>query len=326
MESLTKNKKTTHEIVQLLKESLGLEADAAAVSELTEGSFNAVYKIVLNNGARYVLKIAPNPEALIRRNEKEIMSAEVEALRFIKKQTAVPAPEVLCYSKKSSCCDSPFLIMQWMNGEDYLRASNDYSQEERKDILFELGAMTCDFHQIHGAAFGLLGEGGGRFPKWSEAFSSLFQNTLEDGVDAKVTLPVAYDALIKLEEKAIPFLNDVVTPCLIHGDLWMGNVLVHNGKISALLDFERSLWGDPLMEYPFGLLRNNADFLKGYQHSAMEEPDFSMQLRRALYTLYHYLIVIIEKPYRGFKTGASDYFVNQKLIAQVKLIENLFSR
>lgn len=325
MDSLTKNKKTTAEIIKLCNQSLRLEADVTSISELTNGSFNAVYKVTLANGRRYVLKIAPHETARILRNEKKIMQAEAEALHLIKKHTAALVPEVLYYSDALACCDSPFMIMEWMCGEDYQYASSGYSDETKQKVLFELGTMTYAFHQIHGEAFGQLGKDGLQFSTWSEAFSTFFQNILADGMDANVTLPFDYDYLFQLEQRVRPFLNDVTVPCLIHGDLWLGNVLVHNEKISALLDFERALWGDPLMEYPFGLLRNNMDFLNGYEHLILDGADFSFCVRRALYNLYHYLIMQIEKTYRGFKDGNSDYFVNQKIIASANSIEKLFS-
>lgn len=326
MDSLTKNKKTNHEIENLLKHALCLEADVETILELTKGSFNAVYKIAMSNGNQYVLKIAPDASTPILRNEKNIMAAEVEALNLIKTHTSVPAPQVLYYSDYSSYCDSPFMIMQCMNGEDYQYVCNSYSHEVKKNVLFELGTMTYDFHQIRSTTFGTLGNNTIQFPTWSESFSAFFKNILEDGIDANVQLPFDYDYFFKLLERVNPLLNDVKTPCLVHGDLWLGNVLVHNEKISALLDFERSLWGDPLMEYPFGLLRNNSGFLRGYKHLALDVSNFSLQIRRTIYNLYHYLIGVIEKPYRGFKEGTANYFVNQKIIEEADSIEKLFSK
>lgn len=324
MESLTKNKKADYEIADLFKQSMGLEADIAVISELTEGSFNAVYEILLSNATRYVLKIAPNASVPVLRNEKNIMQAEVAALRLIKAHTSVPVPEVLYYSNQPPCCDSPCMIMQWMCGEAYQYASGGYSDEMKQNVMLELGGMTAQFHQIHDVCFGIPGENGASFSTWSEAFSTLFKNILQDGIDANVSLPLDYDDLFQLGERVNPFFKDVTVPSLVHGDLWLGNVLVHNGKISALLDFERALWGDPLMEYPFGLLRNNADFLTGYRHSVLDDADFSVRIRRALYNLYHYLIVRIEKPYRGFQGNTSDYFTNQKIRAEANFMEQLF--
>lgn len=323
MESLTKNKKGNSEIAVLIKEALGSQTNIADISELTKGSFNAVYKITLADKSQCALKIAPNASAPILRNEKNIMKAEVRALHIIKAHTAMPAPEILYASETSSLCDSPFAIMQWMKGEEYQTAAPGYSDEAKNAVLSELGKMTHAFHQIYGTAFGPLGNESAQFSTWYDAFSALFQNILEDGIAANVKLPFDYDYLFKLEEKGKPFLKDVTTPCLIHGDLWPGNILVSNGKISALLDFERSLWGDPLMEYPFGLIRNNKAFLKGYGPFSFDASGVSAQVRRTLYNLYHYLIVIIEKPYRGFKSGNADYFVTQKIIAEANSLKNL---
>lgn len=324
MDSLTKNKKTDWEITELLRSCPEIHGAVRSITELTKGSFNAVYQVELSGGGLCVLKIAPAASAPVLRNERHAMQAEVEALRRLRAQGLLPAPRVLRYSE-SGRCDSPFLIMQWMRGEDYQSVAARLPEETQREILTQLGAMTRTIHQIRGAAFGPLGGSGDLFPTWGEAFFALYRNLLQDGAAAQVSLPLAYDELYRLEERAHPFLSEVQTPCLIHGDLWMGNILVDHRKISALLDFERSLWGDPLMEYPFGLLRRNQEFLRGYRDPVWRAADLSVQIRRALYNLYHDLIVRIEMPYRGVGNPGACFFADQKIMARARHLERLLS-
>ena len=56
--------------------------------------------------------------------------------------------------------------------------------------------------------------------------------------------------------EAHPALDEVQSPRLVHWDLWDGNVFVDpaTAQITGISDFERSLWGDPLMEVNFGAL------------------------------------------------------------------------
>ena len=62
-------------------------------------------------------------------------------------------------------------------------------------------------------------------------------------------------------------LDEVSEPALVHWDLWAGNVFVKDGKITGITDFERALWGDPLMEHYFRMItepKRPEAFLRGY--------------------------------------------------------------
>jgi hypothetical protein len=52
----------------------------------------------------------------------------------------------------------------------------------------------------------------------------------------------------------------------VQWDLWDGNVLVDpaSGALTGYLDFERALWGDPLLEFQFGPHGRAADVVAGY--------------------------------------------------------------
>lgn len=69
--------------------------------------------------------------------------------------------------------------------------------------------------------------------------------------------------LSRLEEEK-EFFEEVTVPCLVHWDLWEGNVFVSGGKITGIIDWERALWADPLLELGFRTYDDPADFLEGY--------------------------------------------------------------
>lgn len=94
------------------------------------------------------------------------------------------------------------------------------------------------------------------------------------------------------------FLKEVATPSLVHWDLWDGNVFVENGRITGLIDCERALWGDPLMEYYFrSLAGDNFPFCRGYGKEAFTNAE---RERMELYDWYLALILRIECVYRQY--------------------------
>ena len=66
--------------------------------------------------------------------------------------------------------------------------------------------------------------------------------------------------------KHAPALDAVAEPRLVHWDAWDPNFFVRNGEVTGLVDFERALWADPLMEAQFRPLYGEgiANVLRGY--------------------------------------------------------------
>ena len=250
------------------------------------------------------------------------MEAEVKALQIVESSVHIQVPMIYCYLDDLKYCDSPYTIMQFIDGNNFQSAVKFLSNEERKHIFIELGKLTRKIHSVKEEKFGLLGQPDLQFDTWRDAFFKIFQNILEDGIAANVKLPYGYDYYYNLLDATIPCLEKVTEACLLHGDLWPGNVLVKDNKISAILDFERSIWGDPLMEYPFGLISEKEYFSQGYFDTyKWDFSDINIEIRRILYNLYHYLVVKIEKLYRGLESSGANYFADQKIISQLKCIQ-----
>jgi len=56
-------------------------------------------------------------------------------------------------------------------------------------------------------------------------------------------------------------LDEITRPQFLHGDLWTVNILVTHGEegptISAILDSDRTSWGDPMADWTMFLLHRN---------------------------------------------------------------------
>jgi fructosamine-3-kinase len=100
-------------------------------------------------------------------------------------------------------------------------------------------------------------------------------------------------------------LAAVTTPSLVHFDLWDGNVLVADGHLTGLVDGERHLWGDPLVDFVSPALFQDIfatpdhPYVRGYQQVRPLLMDEGVRIRVRLYRLYLYLLMIVEGPSRG---------------------------
>ena len=96
----------------------------------------------------------------------------------------------------------------------------------------------------------------------------------------------------------MPALDEVTEACLVHWDLWDGNIFIHEGQISGIIDFERAFWGEPLIEHYFSHFSQCAAFEEGYGRAVVTETE---RIRRSLYDLFLDLILVIECAYRQYE-------------------------
>lgn len=314
MHSLTKNRKSEASIRAMAGRAFP-EAKVLKIAEMNQGLFNAAYQVVLTDGTRTVLKIAPAPEVPVMRYEKGIMRAEVQAMALVRQKTDVPVPAVFFSDASRTLCDADYFFMEHLEGERYDLQKSALSASEKEELEASIGAYNRQINEISGARFGYPAQPEKQKASWNEAFLLLVDELLLDGEEHAVPLPLSYPAMRAVFREYGGCLHEVKQPRLVHWDLWDGNVLVKGHKVSGILDFERALWGDPLMEYYFSGRYDNAAFLKGYGENPAAGAE--AERRRALYNLYLYLVMMIEYAFRGYESQ------NQRIWAEGKLRQEL---
>jgi hypothetical protein len=80
--------------------------------------------------------------------------------------------------------------------------------------------------------------------------------------------------------------------------------------------FVRALWGDPLMEVQFRTLEAPAGFAEGYGRLMLSTP--AERLRRVLYNIYLYLIMVIEATYRQYDSDELEQWARQQLAHELE--------
>ncbi|QYR21384.1 aminoglycoside phosphotransferase family protein [Paenibacillus sp. sptzw28] len=306
MESFTKNKKSKAMIDGMIEKAFaGLRA--ISIEELSEGFFNAAYLIELSNGQEVVLKIAPPENTIVMSHEKNMMFSEVQSMRLVAEKTGVPVASVLFYDNSHDVCEADYFLMEKMPGNSYHSLLKELSEAEKQSIEYQIGQYNSQINTIVGDRFGYFGQPEKQGSVWFDVFKSIVQDAIHDANALNIDLHTDTRNLMELLDRDKVYFDEVTKPRLVHWDLWAGNVFIENGKVTGLIDFERCLWADELMEVGFRSFANNRHFLGGY---GIRELADKQKIRSRWYDMYLFLISALECDYRRYDDrGVYDWAI-----------------
>jgi aminoglycoside phosphotransferase (APT) family kinase protein len=304
MESKTKNKKTREQLESMARRAfngLGLADGEDAVREMKEGWFNVAYGLRLADGREVVLKIAPPQGAEVLQYEKNIMATEVASMRLAHRNPTIPVPEIYYYDDARDLCDSDYFFMEMLSGDNLEHVKASLPAEAQESIDRHIGEIIREINKFPGTYFGYDGNPNLRATTWKEAFLKIIESVLEDALRKKATFDFSYDEIRAAVQKHASALDEVTQPCMVHWDAWNPNFFVRDGKVVGILDFERVLWAEPLMEAQFryfgGDPVNHA--MRGYGKTEFTPTE---EQRRQLYSLHLALVMNVECYYRNYDT------------------------
>ena len=307
MESKTKNKKTREQIERMTNrafDGVGLNTSEDAIQELKEGWFNAAYNIRLTDDREVILKIAPPQGAEVMQYEKNIMATEVASMRLVRSNAAIPVPEIYFFDDSHDLCDSDYFFMEKIYGDNLEHVKANLPVETQESVDLQIGEIIREINSFPGVYFGYDGNPDLRANTWREAFIKIVDSVLEDAARKKVEFDVGYDELRDAVQKHASALEEVRTPCLVHWDAWSLNFFVREGRIAGIIDFERALWAEPLMEAQFRSLffgEGITNSMRGYGKTSFT---FTEEQRNHLYSLHLALVMQTECFYRNYDTDA----------------------
>jgi aminoglycoside phosphotransferase (APT) family kinase protein len=304
MESKTKNKKTWEQITSMARrafDGLGLAGDEGAVRELKEGWFNAAYNVRLADGREVILKIAPPQAAEVMQYEKNIMATEVASMRLVRQNPAIPVPEIYFFDDARDLCDADYFFMEKVDGDNLEHVKASLPVETQNAIDLHIGAIIREVNTFPGVYFGYDGNPALRADTWKETFVKIVDAVLEDAARKQAVFDYSYDDLRGAILKHAPALEEIATPCLVHWDAWNPNFFVRDGKITGIIDFERALWAEPLMEAQFRQLfgEGASHAMRGYGKTSFTTAE---EQRKQLYSLHLALTMNTECYYRNYDT------------------------
>jgi aminoglycoside phosphotransferase (APT) family kinase protein len=317
-------------VIEDLLARAGIDPDQVAdAAPLAGGTFNNVSRVTLTSGKRLILKAAPEIPTLTY--EWRILRTEALYYELAGPHRNVPAVIHTGFDAHNDAAD--FILMTEIPGSPWPSVADRLGDDQRQGLRGELGRIVAGLHSITGTGFGYPARP--LMASWRAAFRGMVTDVLADGDRyGAVLLPrppgEIYDAMAAHES----VLDEVTTPVLVHFDLWDGNILVDfddagSPRIGGLIDAERAFWGDPLAEFvSLALLADINDdpaFLTGYRDAGGPASlDASSRIRLALYSVYLYLIMLIEAEPRGFGTAQREWLerrVAPALTAELEVLE-----
>ncbi|KUJ16631.1 kinase-like protein [Mollisia scopiformis] len=216
-----------------------------------------------------------------------VQLSEAAALRFVAEMTSVPVPKVYSAFQKDR---SSYIIMDFIDGEVIGEGWDKRSEAEKASLFAQLKDMFEELHNIPHPRPGVLASSDmqslydKRLWKGSHGFGpfaneSDFHMFLRCGVHIEDDMIKKETCTWVTDEQKEEMRQMVI--CFTHGDASSSNVMVKDGKVVALIDFELSGFYPEYWEYTTAMNVNRFDgfwkeevpkFLKQYpEELQMEE-------------------------------------------------------
>lgn len=323
MQSVTKMKLSSKQIIKMVREAFGKNKELKDILELTDGYFNSAYMIQFKNRKKAVLKVSPLKDTKVMSYEKNIMKTEAYVLKKLYKIKDVPVPKILHYGDKSKVIENEFIFMEYINGVPLNKIRKHISENQYRSLSSNLGKIVKKINGIKGEYFGYISQENKRFTTWSEAFLCMIKELLDDAQDMDITLPYGKTKLYNMIGKQQDVLDRVKEPSLVHKDLWEGNIFIDPDKVSitGIVDCERALFGDPLLEPVCGFILESESFMKTFIGRITLNRD--EYIRTILYRVYLCLIMVIECYYRKYPDGNSEERARSNLDGVLQILLKL---
>ncbi|HWA71427.1 MAG TPA: fructosamine kinase family protein [Polyangiaceae bacterium] len=197
----------------------------ARVSRLSGGDINDAFQIELEDGARWFVKSSPSAPP-------ELFPAEARGLELLRRPGTLRVPTVRAVSDAQDPIG--FLVLELLEPG---RPSADFDER--------LGRGLAGLHRSHAPVFGLdhdnfigsLPQTNAPCPTWAEFFRTRrLEPQLERAVNSGQASYAMRRGFARLFERLSELVGPDEPPCLLHGDLWSGNVHVTESGEPCLLD------------------------------------------------------------------------------------------
>lgn len=285
------------------------------LDRLTGGLFATTYRATLDDGRRVVAKTAPTASDRLLTHERDLLRTEALVYELAAGRPDLPMPRVLLTDFTRTVVPSDVVVASHLDGVPLTTLVQDgrLPADVRARVEPQLGGFMAALHRITGERFGYPDAATGLAgPTWPEAFGRMVGALLADarawGTDVSAA---GIGAALERHRGA---LAEVVRPALVHTDLWEGNLFVDPAtlELTGVIDPERALWGDPLLELvgadQLGRGPVPDPLLRGYAGAGGELAvgTASGEVRLQLYRMWIALVMLTEMAPRGYAGAAAD--------------------
>ena len=293
--------------IEILNNELGIAP--SEIFRFTNGYCHSVYYVKSESG-ECVLRVTG------KENEKYYHGA-VKWLGELSKLD-IPVPKIIKHGQYKEVF---YTLISFLQGKDLGDVYHALTHPQKREIAKELVAMGRKAADLP-AYDGYGDSDSGSFKTWSDFLSSYVNRSYErikrNGVFASEICETVAEVMSRFEDyfaeiKPTAFLDDITTK----------NVLIHNGKLSGIVDVDYICYGDALKVVGLtnmALLAMKADTV--YIDYWLDEIDADETQRKAV-TLYTLLTCIDFMSEQGMQfDNGNSVSANEKI---VDLLKSIFS-
>lgn len=212
----------------------------------------------------------------------DTLAIEGRMLDYLASNTCLPVPKPVAY-------ENTFLLMPKLPGSS---GFNHAAEIHAADLLADLhGRKNTSYGFDFDTVIGGLPQPNHYSASWLSFFAeqrllSMAKQAYDAGNLPRKLLP----SLEKLAGRLSHWLDEPDHPSLIHGDIWSGNVLAENGRITGLID-PAIYFADFEIELSFITLfaTFGQTFFNRYEEHRPLSPAFH-EIKKPLYNLYPLLV------------------------------------
>jgi serine/threonine-protein kinase len=192
-----------------------------------------------SNDKKYYIETEKGKHLCLRVADVSQYERKKFELTMIKKLTAlgIPLPQPVDFGI-CDCGKSVYLLLTWCDGEDARTALPSCTNEDQYAIGFKSGEILKKIHSIFA-------------PKEQEEWSSRFNRKINIKIRQYNGCGIRFDGDDKIIKyiKTNRYLLTGRPQCYQHGDYHVGNFIISPGNLLAIIDFDRSDFGDPWEEF-----------------------------------------------------------------------------
>ncbi|SER84581.1 phosphotransferase family protein [Sphingobium sp. YR768] len=229
----------TDRLAEGLRAFLPRGAGITGVKTLSAGHSNETYLI---EGLNEILRMPPSEEGLLPPYDMARQHAVLSAVKA--HAPAVPLPAMLELSTDPSVIGDDFFLMECVPGEAFEYVTPDWVKADPVAVPDSICRQWFD------AVIGLHNMPVSEMPPGGRTVQQEAQHWLDVARSAEATS----DLIGVLEDLTArpPRPSGVPTP--VHGDPKHGNCLWHQGRLTALLDWEMAQISEPLLDLGYILM------------------------------------------------------------------------
>ncbi len=202
------------------------------------GHSNLTYRFEDRRGRAWVLRRPPLGHVLESAHDMGREFRIIDALRD--SEVPVPAARALC--RDIAVNGAPFYVMAFVEGEVLhdAEAAARQPEAERRAIGLDVVRVLAGLHRIDPDAVGLGGLGrrdaylARQLKRWKRQWEATKTHEIPE-----------MEEIARILEATMP---TQVGSAIVHGDYRLGNMIVGDSRVRALLDWELCTLGDPLAD------------------------------------------------------------------------------